>query len=499
MGFATLSIDSEIKRFAEHLSKEDNNRILFSGIFGIGKTYFIEKFFENQEDYISIKLSPVNYAVSANQDIFELIKFDIAFQLLALNPDFQKTNFDKIFAGQFYVLENYKNIIGELIMNLSKLDHQVNSILEPAVELGKKIKEYSESVNIDEEKNLKEFLTFFKEQKGTIREENNISELLTALIYSLKQSEKKKDIVLVIDDLDRIDPEHIFRLLNVFSAHFDFQELAGVNKFGFDKVVLICDIENIRGIFHNKYGADIDFSGYIDKFYSKEIYYYKIEDVIKNNLKNILTKIKCNQTFFVEQISSQNSYIHTELQFLFSLFLDSGLISLRNLISFLQKDILLPSYSLQSTKLGNGRVYSSSTPILFIIGVLEQFFGSKSNFIKAIDKAIEKFPLIYLEKYGNYISYRVGNLAMLAAYNHTQLLVNNSDSESYKYDILGNTIEYKIEWYNNSDGIAGYTQNVYKSALIRIDGQNNDNLILPYFQLFKNAYIAYNEIVKKLD
>ncbi|SHH56865.1 P-loop NTPase fold protein [Flavobacterium defluvii] len=498
MGFATLSIDSEITRFAEHLSKEDNNRILFSGIFGIGKTYFIEKFFESREDYISIKLSPVNYAVSANQDIFELIKFDIAFQLLALNPDFQKTNFDKVFAGQFYVLENYKNIIGDLIMNLSKLDHQVNSILEPAVELGKKIKEYTESINVDEEKDLKEFLNFFKDQKGTIREENNISELLTTLIYSLKQNEVKKDIVLVIDDLDRIDPEHIFRLLNVFSAHFDFQELVGVNKFGFDKVILICDIENIRGIFHNKYGAEIDFSGYIDKFYSKEIYYYKIEEVIKNNLKIILTKIRCNQTNFATQISSQGTYIHTELQFLFSFFIDSGSVSLRNLISFIQKEIVLQSYSLQSVKLGIGRVYSSSTPILFILGVLEQFFGSKINFIKAIDKAIDKFPLIYLEKYNNYSSATIGNLAMLAGYSQTQLLVSSNDSENYKYIVLDYTIEYKTEWYNHSYGIVGYMQKIYQSSELEKE-KDNHNIIFPYFQLFKNAYAAYNEIVKKTD
>lgn len=499
MAFTNLSIDSEIVRFKEHLKQENNNRILFSGIFGIGKTYFIEKFFENNEDYISIKLNPVNYSVSPNQDIFELIKFDIAFQLLAKNPDFQKTNFSQIFAGQFYVLENYKNIIGELLVNLSKLDHHVNAIIEPAVNLGKKIKEYTEKQNVDEEKDLKEFLNFFRDQKGSIREDNNISELLTTLISTLKQGDEKKEIVLVIDDLDRIDPEHIFRLLNVFSAHFDFQELVGVNKFGFDKVILICDIENIRGIFHNKYGSEIDFSGYIDKFYSKEIYYYRIEEVIKKNLKIILTKIKCNQTFFGEQIASQGTYVHTELQILFSYFIDSGSVSLRNLISFIQKDILLNTYSLQSTKLGIGRVYSSSTPILFVLGVLEKFFGGKSNFLKAIDKAIEKFPLIHFDRYDNYSPNRIGNLAMLAAYNDTQLLVNKEDSESYKYKILDSTIEYKIECFNNCYGIEAFSQKVYKSAIMREDGHSSDNIILPYFQLFKNAYIAYNEIVKKVD
>jgi hypothetical protein len=496
MAFPNLSIESEVIRFSEHLKQENNNRILFSGIFGIGKTYFIERFFEDNEDYISIKLNPVNYSVSANQDIFELIKFDIAFQLLAKNPDFQKTNFSKIFAGQFYVLENYKNIIGELLINLSKLDHHANAIIEPAVRLGKKIKEYVEEVNVDEEKELKEFLNFFKDQKGTIREENNISELLTTLISTLKQDYVKKEIVLVIDDLDRIDPEHIFRLLNVFSAHFDFQELDGVNKFGFDKVVLICDIENIRGIFHNKYGSGIDFSGYIDKFYSTEVYSYKIENVIKDNLKNILVKIKYNQTHFADQLKSNGSYIQAELQFMFSLFIDSGSVNLRSLISFLNKDIYLDEYTLRSIKSYQSSVSSWCTPILFVFGILEKFFENKIDFIKAIDRGLEKFPLIYIEKYSNYSSASIGNLAMLASHSETQFSIT-PDLEIYKYKVDDYTIEFKIHSYNYSYGVTANMTKIYSNELD--DEKNNYNIILPYFQLLKDAYISYNKIVKKFD
>ncbi len=65
--------------------------------------------------------------------------------------------------------------------------------------------------------------------------------------------------------MDRIDPEHIFRIFNVFSAQFDLDK--DENKFGFDKIILVCDLDNIRNIFANKYGQNVDFSGYIDKFY----------------------------------------------------------------------------------------------------------------------------------------------------------------------------------------------------------------------------------------
>ena len=38
------------------------------------------------------------------------------------------------------------------------------------------------------------------------------------------------------------------------------------NKFGFDKIIVVCDYNNIQSLFHCRYGHDADFSGYIDKF-----------------------------------------------------------------------------------------------------------------------------------------------------------------------------------------------------------------------------------------
>lgn len=496
MKFNNLPITTEIERFRSHLNELNNTRIIFSGIFGIGKTYFIQKFFESETNYIPIRINPVNYSVSKSQDIFELIKYDIAFQLLSKNPDFEKTNFNKFFTGQYYILENYKNIISNLVENLSKIDHQLNAIIEPAFKLGKKIEEYDNKVNKDEEKDLIDFLTFFKDKNGTIKEENNITELLSALISTLKKEDKK--VVLIIDDLDRIDPEHIFRLLNVFSAHFDFQELEGENKFGFDKVILICDIENIRGIFHNKYGAEIDFSGYIDKFYSNEIIYYRIENVIKENIKHFLNSIKSSNRTFLESLQLSNSYIQSDLQYLLSFFIDSNTISLRKLFSFLNQEISFPVYKLQVTKSTMYPIYSNSTPILFVVETFEKLFGNKHNLLNAIDKVIDRSPLVYLERYGNYSDTSIGNLAMLAGYSSSHL-IPSVNSEVYNYNILDYQIEYKINAHNNSYGVVGC---MTKISPLKSNGDPTEtinNYIFPYFQLLKAAYIAKNEIVKKYE
>jgi hypothetical protein len=99
----------------------------------------------------------------------------------------------------------------------------------------------------------------------------------------MKTNSGKKS-VLIIDDLDRLDPEHIFRILNIFSAFQDQHK--ETNKFGFDKVILVFDVENVRSIFRHKYGSGADFSGYLDKFYSQEIFWFDNE-LLKRHFVNI--------------------------------------------------------------------------------------------------------------------------------------------------------------------------------------------------------------------
>lgn len=68
--------------FQNHFEKENNKRILFSAPFGSGKSTFLTEFFERSELYNVFKIYPVSYSISHNEDIFELIKYDILFQLI---------------------------------------------------------------------------------------------------------------------------------------------------------------------------------------------------------------------------------------------------------------------------------------------------------------------------------------------------------------------------------------------------------------------------------
>lgn len=87
-----------------------------------------------------------------------------------------------------------------------------------------------------------------------------------------------------------MDPEHIFRILNVFSAHLcdNLDEEFSRNKFGFDKVLLLCDYGNIENIYHHLYGADADFKGYMSKFVAKGVFPYSLRSKVKEYMVSLL-------------------------------------------------------------------------------------------------------------------------------------------------------------------------------------------------------------------
>ncbi|UFH52564.1 hypothetical protein [Spirosoma sp. KNUC1025] len=130
------------------------------------------------------------------------------------------------------------------------------------------------------------------EFKGSIFEDDIITQTIRLGLQTLKSKFKlKKKVdrqnVLIIDDFDRLDPEHIFRILNILSVHNNSYN--GKNKFGFDKIIIVCSIDNIENIFEHKYGANANFEGYIQKFYSTDIFHFDNQAAIAEYCRNEFT------------------------------------------------------------------------------------------------------------------------------------------------------------------------------------------------------------------
>lgn len=498
MAFKNLSIDKESTNFEEHLRVRDNNKIILSGIFGIGKTYFIDNFFRSKtDDYLTIKINPVNYSVSPNEDIFELIKFDIAFQLLGLGIDFDSVQIDTKIAAQYYLVNNFPSTVEILVKNLIKLNRQVDSIVSPALLLKDKIEKFKNDSETDEEKELETFLQSFSLKKGTYREQNSITELITILIQNLKNVNKEKEIILIIDDLDRIDPEHIFRILNIFSAHLDYYSFVSKNKFDFDKVILVCDVENIRQIFHNRYGFATDFTGYLDKFYSNDIYYYNFKNIISSNIDKFLESIDLDKSSDLKNLKISSIY-KVELQFLLVTFIKANVLNMRLLQKLLAKPYDIVDYSISMGHSNRNVIHSKQNFCVIIFEFLIKLFGSSVDLKNALHCVIEKNPLIGFEKYdSNYPQARIGSYVMfldsevneflkderIHIYTHTPTNLN------FKYKVSGNPSDYRVY---------GELLDVFKplnnTSQIEDNSTNFQVKRLPYFQLLHLAFLKFESM-----
>lgn len=458
-----ISIQSESTRFQQFLSEENNNNIIFSGIYGIGKSYFINDFFNNQhtDKYIPIVLTPVNYSVANNEDIFEYIKADILLQLLEKVPcNLKDCQISTSVATYYYIKNNIDSIIGDILSTAEKVSFQTD-IIDQLFKLRENIKTFQEENSISENKEIEKFITELSQKQGSIYESNIITQIIQTLISNAKEEGKKK-AVLIIDDLDRIDPEHIFRILNILSAHDDFCH-THEHKFKFDKTILVCDIENIRKIFYAKYGADVDFSGYIDKFYSKEIFHFDNVYEIAKCISRQVIKIKSDS-----DLAKEYRYSHVNLIYILEHLIRYNLINIRTLEKFAFNYYIGNKYFVYNRI----KYWIINIPSCFIFDFLQRIFGSplllQSALLKLTQKAVYHGENRILDSF-----------IMLADLPNNNLQAPDSPSTVLKYK----GIEYTIGEFDNM--LIADVKRDYKS--------------LPFnnFEVLYDAYINYQTYMPK--
>lgn len=270
----TIDISQNIQDFKQVF--ENENRIIFSARFGDGKSYFLDKFIksydEKKNDYYFITLHPVNYVVEENRDVIEYIKRDILFQLIKDNRIYDfKEGYDKIFDA----VCNKESLLkladfAASIIPVKGLKERYESLKGLASTIYEKYKEQDVLHVVDD------YLNGFYGKSGSISE----CDAFTYLIQkSLGQTKAKS--VLIIEDLDRIDPAHLFRIMNVLSSQVDnpyYSEVPNGNKFGFDKIILVMDYEIARHLFHHFYGKEANYEGYMNKFLNTLPFSYSIKE-----------------------------------------------------------------------------------------------------------------------------------------------------------------------------------------------------------------------------
>lgn len=317
-----IPIEGKKEGFDGFINQPNNQRIFFSAPFGMGKTYFLKEFFEAKKDrYKVFHLYPVKYQVNNDAEVMELIGADLLIRLMKEEPNIVNDLLKdedirpKIKYACNAVLKNLPFLTG--IGVLAGID--VPSAIEAVKKLreNEKLKEVEDALanvkNSFFEDIVREVL---KKAKESDKKEGN------------KKENDKKESVLIIDDLDRLEPKHIFKILNAFSPLLDEEE----NKFGFDKVIFVGDIDNLKKIFHHLYGEGTDFDGYIDKFFSTTPYRYDIKKELRGVIKQIIMAgYAYDKEYDISQIMKENGSVAFMLFFILMHAFKTKEINLRNI------------------------------------------------------------------------------------------------------------------------------------------------------------------------
>ena len=265
----TINITHELKRFHQHLAQ--NPQTILSAKFGDGKTYFLNEYIQqHEEDTFFVVLHPVNYVVSPNEDIFEYIKRDILCSLVH-REEFQEINWNDALKEVL----NYDTLLETVDTIASNIP--LGNLATIPFHLFKKV---------DNKFAIDKYFDRFKNTTGGLFEFDQFTFAIQRTIRAIQKVGQR--CVLVIEDLDRLDPGHLFRILNVLSAHIDSDKCT--NKFCFDNIVAVLDYDTTRHIFHHFYGEKANYEGYMSKFMSSHPFEYSITKVAQQQLFNYIEK-----------------------------------------------------------------------------------------------------------------------------------------------------------------------------------------------------------------
>ena len=344
-----MDISGNLNNFAQYLEKTD--RIILSAKFGDGKTYLLNELRRDeamQDKYEFFTICPVNYSVAKNEDVFEYIKRDIIVQLHERKL-LENIDLNALFASVL-TSDDFTSVVS-FLLSFVPMGEFYNKVYHKFLEIKNKYDEKKHTAD--------KYLSQFANTAGCIYEEDGYTTLIRMAIewisqdHSLNGEERKaKKPVLIIEDLDRLDPKHLFRILNVVSAHIDDSDRPDIvgNKFGFNNIVLVMDYDVTKHIFHHFYGAQACYEGYMSKFLSREPFRYSIGPIM----------IQAFETQLGEKLGIQNLWIF------FSRFrerlAESSLRDLHKLIQFETKFCIK-----QDEYIYSGGSMSTSLPLFHLI------------------------------------------------------------------------------------------------------------------------------------
>ena len=359
--------------------------------------------------------------------------------------------------------------------------------------------------------NRKNFFFEIVKKHGNPRESDYISNLLRDLLQRLKfnspivnsesgDNPQFKENVLIIDDIDRLDPEHIFRLLNIFSVNFGKEEV--LNKFQFDKIIFVCDIDNIRSSYAHKYGENVDFEGYIDKFYSVAPYRFEISDLIKNFIGEFIENFGISEDLI--DFSKKREVIYDPNFVILSSFINTLLSARKINLRTLLNTRFFKNFKFSFSFTNRNRYYSEQFPIITLFYFLETAFDTTNE--------VESLLLFLRNKFDSSQFYLHSRLSdNFDSANASSLIISTCIPfliDGKKYDEVQNNTSSSEEYFDflpvlNCFVKYRYSRNHYYRSFNEIeyigfykDETFAEEVSVNVFEVVYQTYLRYNRIQK---
>lgn len=401
----TIDITSELSRFERHL--ENNPRTIFSAKFGDGKTYFLNEYMrQHKMDTLFVVLHPINYSVAANEDVFEYIKRDILVDL-ARRKEFKEVDWKEV-AKTLFSYDNLLETNKELADALP--DTFFAKPLAKAVMIP-----FNWFKKVDDKYAIDKFFERFENMQGGIFEQDHFTVAIQETIRRIQETERK--CVLIIEDLDRIDPGHLFRILNVLGAHID--EEKDTNKFGFDNIVAVLDYKTTKHVFDHFYGENADYSGYMAKFCCHNIFEYSIKMEARRQLREVLRN-ECK----IEDMDINHYKWYQDEKFTEQRTIKDQIerLSVRDIAHIL--DDLDGQYYQNEMLIGNHKIRLRDIPLLKMLAIFVRmnFKFTTDNLYQYLVRNKKSFSLL-----GNFVCAR-------QEFNHAKVTYDNNEEQVIRFE-----------------------------------------------------------------
>lgn len=417
-------------------------RVILSTKFGDGKTTFLKEIEADDNKpnehrtispkYYFVTLHPVNYVVQDNKDIFEIIKRDILVQLLKDSLVFEDTKWEQLLEN--ISQKGWRNllVLKDVLVDVCE---EIPYLKIPVKIINKLINKATDELTEIEKFSAANYISSFTSMKGSIAEDDAIAELIYEGIKHVNNVLNRKT-VLIIEDMDRLDPAHMFRILNILAAHIDnqnYDDKDNANKFGFQKVVLVMDYDTTKHIFHHFYGQNANYEGYMRKFSTDNPFTFSINYEVENQVVKKIAS-ECNiSDISVENIinktkSTKNDYEKLEL-----------VKQEKSIRDFVQLLDITPSKYIQKY---NDIIYKSDFAKLCVY--LKKYFPNKDiydiieNIIKYCKDGDDKFnlltPILFRSTFTNKACINYKNRYWKYDKNSGRLVFINIPTSGYLYN-----------------------------------------------------------------